>query len=136
MLFDDRRSVAVDVFSKREAILLALAAVTVAATLTGLLSRLTLDDAYITFRYARHLAEGYGLGAWNHTGEHVEGYSSPLWMRLIAGAGRRRRQPRLRSSDSVQGVQDRGGADRDHRAHPPPRRSSCRAGWHLSPAVF
>jgi len=52
---------------------------TFTATLTVLLSRLvTLDDAYITFRYARHLAEGYGLGAWNHTGEHVEGYSSPL----------------------------------------------------------
>ena len=46
-------------FSKREAILLAAAAMTVAATVTVLLSRLTLDDAYITFRYARHLAEGY-----------------------------------------------------------------------------
>src|SRR6185436_7553345 len=85
---DDRRPGAADVFSKREAILLALAAMTVAATLTGLLSRLTLDDAYITFRYARHLAEGYGLGAWNRTGEHVEGYSSLLWTLLLAGAAR------------------------------------------------
>jgi len=75
-------------FSKREAILLAAAAMTVAATVTVLLSRLTLDDAYITFRYARHLAEGYGAGAWNHTGEHVEGYSSLLWMLLLAGAVR------------------------------------------------
>jgi hypothetical protein len=36
--------------------------------------------------YARHLAEGYGLGAWNHTGEHVEGYSSLLWTLLVGGA--------------------------------------------------
>jgi arabinofuranosyltransferase len=75
-------------FSKREAILLAAAAIAVAATVTVLFSRLTLDDAYITFRYARHLAEGYGPGAWNHTGEHVEGYSSLLWMLLLAGAAR------------------------------------------------
>ncbi len=85
---DDRRPVAGAVFSKREAILLAAAAMTVVATLTVLLSRLTLDDAYITFRYARHLAEGYGLGAWNRTGEHVEGYSSLLWTLLLAGAAR------------------------------------------------
>lgn len=68
---DDRRPAAGAVFSKREAILVAAAAMTVAATLTALLSRLTLDDAYITFRYARHLADGYGLGAWNRTGEHA-----------------------------------------------------------------
>jgi hypothetical protein len=74
-------------FSKREAILLAAVATTIVATLTVLLSSvLTLDDAYITFRYARHLAEGYGLGAWNRTGEHVEGYSSLLWMLLLGGA--------------------------------------------------
>src|SRR6266550_207763 len=83
---DDRRPVAGAVFSKRETILLAASAMTVVATLTVVLWRVTLDDAYITFRYARHLAEGYGLGAWNHTGEHVEGYSSPLWMLLLAGA--------------------------------------------------
>ena len=59
---------------------------TVAATLTVLLWRVTLDDAYITFRYARHLAEGYGLGAWNHTGERVEGYSSLLWTLLLGAA--------------------------------------------------
>ena len=84
---DDPRPVADDVFSKREAILLAVAAMTVAATLMVLLSRVvTLDDAYITFRYARHLADGYGLGAWNRMGERVEGYSSLLWTLLLAGA--------------------------------------------------
>src|SRR5580765_7577424 len=86
---DDRRPVAGAVFSRLEAILLASAAMTVVAAVTVLLStRLTLDDAYITFRYARHLAEGYGLGAWNRTGEHVEGYSSLLWTLLLAGAAR------------------------------------------------
>ena len=88
MRSDDPLPVAADVFSKREAILLALAALTVTAALTLLLFRLTLDDAYITFRYARHLADGYGLGAWNRTGEHVEGYSSLLWTLLLAGAAR------------------------------------------------
>src|SRR5678815_2522098 len=86
MSSDDRRPVAGDVFSKREAILLAAAALTVIAILTVLLWRLTLDDAYITYRYARHLAQGYGLGAWNRTGEHVEGYSSLLWTLLLGGA--------------------------------------------------
>jgi hypothetical protein len=85
---DDLRPVPAADFSKREAILLAAAAGAVVATLSVLLSRLTLDDAYITFRYARHLAEGYGLGAWNRTGEHVEGYSSLLWTLLLGAAAR------------------------------------------------
>jgi arabinofuranosyltransferase len=85
MASDNRRPVAGDVFSKRETILLAAAATTVVAVLTVVLWRVTLDDAYITFRYARHLAEGYGLGAWNHA-ERVEGYSSLLWTLLLAGA--------------------------------------------------
>src|SRR4051794_20289128 len=88
MRSDDRLPLPADDFSKREAVLLALAAMTVTAALTVLLLRLTLDDAFITFRYARHLAEGYGLGAWNRTGEHVEGYSSLLWTLLLAGAAR------------------------------------------------
>lgn len=44
----------------------------------------TLDDAFIAFRYSQHLAEGYGFGAWNTTGEKVEGYTSFLWMLMIA----------------------------------------------------
>ena len=86
MLSDDQAPVADAGFSRRDAIVLAVAAMTIATTLIALFSRLTLDDAYITFRYARHLAEGYGFGAWNHTGEHVEGYSSLLWTVLLAGA--------------------------------------------------
>jgi hypothetical protein len=35
------------------------------------------EDAYITFRYARHLVEGYGLTY--NPGERVMGFTSPLW---------------------------------------------------------
>src|SRR6266508_2451533 len=88
MSSDERRTSEGDILSRRNAILLALAAMSIATALAVILWRATLDDAYITFRYARHLAEGYGFGAWNHTGEHVEGYSSLLWMLLLAGAAR------------------------------------------------
>lgn len=40
------------------------------------------DDAYISFRYARNLADGFGP-VWNR-GDHVEGYSNFLWMVLLA----------------------------------------------------
>ncbi len=36
------------------------------------------DDAMISMRYARNLAEGYGL-VWN-PGEYIEGYSNLLWV--------------------------------------------------------
>ena len=74
--------------SRRSALLLALVAMIVATSVTMILWRATFDDAYITFRYSRHLAEGYGFGAWNHSGERVEGYTSLLWMLLLAGATR------------------------------------------------
>lgn len=45
----------------------------------------TLEDAFITFRYSQHLAEGYGFGAWNTNGERIEGYSNFLWMIMLAG---------------------------------------------------
>ena len=43
------------------------------------------DDAYITFRYARNLAET-GVVTWNPGESPVEGYSNFLWMLLAAGA--------------------------------------------------
>lgn len=46
----------------------------------------TLEDAYITFRYSVHLAEGHGVGAWNTQGERVEGYTSLVWMLLVGAA--------------------------------------------------
>lgn len=42
------------------------------------------DDAFITFRYARHLADG--SGAVFNRGEAVEGYTNFLWMLSLAGA--------------------------------------------------
>lgn len=44
--------------------------------------RFRADDAYITYRYARNLANGLGP-VWNE-GERVEGYTSFLWMLLLA----------------------------------------------------
>jgi hypothetical protein len=44
--------------------------------------RFLLDDSFISFRYARHLVEGYGL-VWN-PGEPVEGYTNFLWVVLMA----------------------------------------------------
>ncbi|HEV2105490.1 MAG TPA: hypothetical protein VGU27_07125, partial [Candidatus Eisenbacteria bacterium] len=41
----------------------------------------TVDDAYITLRYARHVAAGLGP-VWN-AGSRDEGYTSPLWMLLL-----------------------------------------------------
>lgn len=41
------------------------------------------DDAFISFRYATHLAAGQGL-VWN-PGEYVEGYTNFLWVLLLAG---------------------------------------------------
>jgi arabinofuranosyltransferase len=40
-----------------------------------------MDDPYITFRYACNAAHGHGP-VWN-PGEHVEGYSNPLWLALL-----------------------------------------------------
>jgi len=42
-----------------------------------------LDDAFISFRYAQHLAEGYGP-VFNRAGDAVEGYTTFLWVVLLA----------------------------------------------------
>ncbi len=42
-----------------------------------------IDDAAITFSYARNLVNGDGLVPWPG-GERVEGYSDPTWLLLIA----------------------------------------------------
>jgi len=44
----------------------------------------TVDDAFISFRYAQNLVEG--LGPVYNPGERVEGYSSPIWMLGSAAA--------------------------------------------------
>lgn len=40
------------------------------------------DDAMVSMRYAHNLARGYGL-VWN-PGQHVEGFSNPLWTGIMA----------------------------------------------------
>ena len=42
----------------------------------------TADDSFITFRYARNLADGYGPVF--NTGERVEGYTSFGWVIIFA----------------------------------------------------
>jgi hypothetical protein len=51
------------------------------------------DDAFISFRYARHLAEGLGL-VWN-PGERVEGYTNFLWVVLLSSGMRVGLEPEL-----------------------------------------
>lgn len=58
---------------------LLLAASTV---LVGWVTRFRQDDAYISFRYARNLAEGEGL-VYN-PGERIEGYTNFLWTVVLA----------------------------------------------------
>jgi hypothetical protein len=55
-----------------------------------------LDDAYITYRYARHLAQGHGA-VWNVGEPPVEGYTSFLWVALNAVALRLDSLPLLAS---------------------------------------
>src|SRR5262245_23443162 len=67
-------------------------AVLMAASLLFLLGhswsyRFCTDDAFISFRYARNLAEGHGL-VFNPGLERVEGYSNFLWVLLLAALHR------------------------------------------------
>ncbi|MCB9687377.1 MAG: hypothetical protein H6738_13755 [Alphaproteobacteria bacterium] len=49
---------------------------------TAQLDGWTVDDAYITYRYADNVVAGYG--AVYNPGEAVEGYTSPLWLLLLS----------------------------------------------------
>ena len=49
--------------------------------------RCVTDDAYITFRFARHLADGHGL-VWNIGEPPVEGYTNFLWLLWCAMAAK------------------------------------------------
>lgn len=48
----------------------------------------TLEDAHITFRYARNFFNGDGFGTWNPGEPPIEGYTSLLWMAIVATAQR------------------------------------------------
>ncbi len=55
----------------------------------------TCDDAFISYRYARHLVEGHGLVF--NVGERIEGYTNPLFTLGIAGAMALGAKPRVAS---------------------------------------
>ncbi len=67
-------------------VLAILFGLTVAAAELVVLSRFTVDDAFISLRYARNFANGMGL-VYN-PGERVEGFSNPLLVFLAALAFR------------------------------------------------
>ena len=46
----------------------------------------TTDDAYIFFRYAENIVQGYGI-VWNQGESPVEGFSSPLWLLILVLGG-------------------------------------------------
>jgi hypothetical protein len=50
----------------------------------GVYLNFTSDDAYTSYRYAAHLGDGQGL-VWN-PGQRVDGYSSFLWVLILAAA--------------------------------------------------
>ena len=56
--------------------------VAVLGVVVALFRRFVQDYAFISFRYARNLADGLGL-VWN-VGERVEGYTNFLWTLMMA----------------------------------------------------
>ena len=60
-----------------------LAAIALLVTHAFLLRAFVVDDAFITFRFARNVAQG--IGPVFNPGEHVEGFSNPLYMFLLSG---------------------------------------------------
>jgi hypothetical protein len=65
--------------------LVALLVVTTAFVAHAVYLAVVAEDAFISFRYATHLAEGHGL-VWNLGEAPVEGYTNFLWVILCAGA--------------------------------------------------
>ena len=69
--------------ARRVSLGIIVAALVVFAAQAVLYWPFTVDDTFITLRYSRHLAAGYGL-AWNPGGPPIEGYTSPIWVLLMA----------------------------------------------------
>ncbi|MDP4199428.1 MAG: hypothetical protein Q8922_09870 [Bacteroidota bacterium] len=68
---------------KRSEVLLALGATIVACIVWQFRLRFPFDDAFISFRYAEHLASGNGL-VWNIGGPPTEGYTNFLFVVMLA----------------------------------------------------
>lgn len=65
-------------------------------TLLAVTPKWTVDDAYITFRYARNLAE-HGQLTWNVGEDPVEGYTGVAWPVMLAALMHLGVEPRLAS---------------------------------------
>src|SRR5438552_142444 len=59
-----------------------LASFAIFAIISYRLRLYTLDDAFISLRYARNLAKGHGIVF--NAGERVEGYTNFLWVVILA----------------------------------------------------
>ena len=77
------RAEEVGTIGERRSELLFLAVFAFAFLLHAHMFHYTVDDAFISFRYARNLVEGEGLVF--NPGERVEGYTNFLWTVLLAG---------------------------------------------------
>jgi len=81
---------------RRRVALIAIGLVAPAALLIAGLAAawpVTIDDAYISYRYARNLVRGFGL-VYN-PGEAIEGYTNFLWTVMAAGAIKLHLDPEL-----------------------------------------
>ncbi len=78
---------------ERRAEILFLAGISALLVLHALSFRYTVDDAFISFRYAENWVEGRGLVF--NPGERVEGYTNFLWTALLAAALRAGAEPVL-----------------------------------------
>ena len=68
-------------------VIVSLYCIFIISTLALFYFPITIEDAHITFRYARSFSESFGIGLWNTNEPPVEGFSSFLWM-LILGFAR------------------------------------------------
>ena len=62
------------------------------ATVLAWSNRFIQDDAFISFRYARHVAAGHGF-VWNVGEAPIQGFTNPLWTLVMALAIRLGRDP-------------------------------------------
>jgi len=69
----------------RWSLLLLASGIIILLLMEWLLFPLTVDDAYISFRYSDNLARGHGL-VWNVGEDPVEGYTNFLWVIIGAAA--------------------------------------------------
>nr|MBN2278922.1 hypothetical protein [candidate division Zixibacteria bacterium] len=68
---------------KRQRLIILITAIIIYFILVAVVWDYSIDDAFVTFRYAEHLADGHGL-VFNIGEKPVEGYSNFLWLLILA----------------------------------------------------